>query len=299
MPVNPPSCHVDVYYSPNVFANKVPIALWRPPADNFNDGRPAVISAGDTSVFTASEAGDKAHDAYIKSWQGFEGFDDEETGAGVGGTPRSPTSPVTPGQGGASPAEGTTPTSAPTPTSLENGNSKYVQYSDLPDSYTPESAIWNKQISKHFLFSAIKHAPIAQNGMSARQIAWNFVLLAQNVLDPMRDRFNFTISSGFRTAAQNSGLAGASKTSEHMAGKAGDCWQGGNRKQAFELFAYCATSGLPIRQLIFEGRWVHVSYSRGEKKNILVWPNPPGQSGKRSFSWSDGKSAIDYARQYS
>ena len=300
MPVNPPSCHMDVYYSPNVFANKVPVALWRPPAGNFNDGRPAVINAGDTSIYTASEAGDKAHDRYIESWQGFQGFDDDDTGGmGSSPTPTSGISPVTPGGGGTSTQEGTTPGSAPTPTSMENGNSHFIQYSDLPDSFTPESSIWTKQISRHFQFSAIKHAPVSWGGMSARQIAWNFILLAQNVLDPMRDRFNFTVTSGFRSPQQNAGIAGASKTSEHMYGKAADCSQGSSRRMAFELFAYCAKSGLPIRQLIFEGSWVHVSYSRGEKKNILVWPHPPNPSGKQSFSWNDADKAISYARQYS
>jgi hypothetical protein len=306
MPVNPPSCQTDVYYSPNVFANKVPVALWRPPAGAFNDGTPAAGDSGGTTIYSASDAGETAHNRYLQSWQnGSSDFDDPDdaslggTSPGSGGV--SPTTPT--GDTSTTPTTGTvtTPPQSPTPASGDNGNPKYIKYSDLPDAQAyppPGSQIYSLQISKYFYLRDIKWAPVSWGGITAKQIAWNFVLLAQNVLDPMRERYNFTISSGFRSPARNSQTAGASKSSEHMYGKAGDCWQGGNKKQAFELFAYAAKSGLPIRQLIFEGRWVHVSYSRGEKKNILLLPNAPSKSGMQSFSWSNPDAAISAARQY-
>ena len=65
MPVNPPSCHVDVYYSRNVFANKVALALWRPPAGNWNDGTPASGSVGGSTMYNPTEAGIKAHQEHL------------------------------------------------------------------------------------------------------------------------------------------------------------------------------------------------------------------------------------------
>ena len=285
MPLNPPSCQMDVYRSPNVFANYVPVALWRPPAGSFNNGKPSSANVGGTEIYNANEAGEQAQLRKLSSvQQGNPDYDDDNGGdVGSGAIP--------------SPNGNTN-----APAAISKGNSKYLQYSDLPnDQKYPDVAthpIYKNQISKYFTLAYIKRAPETYPGKPmAKDIAWNFVLLAQNVLDPLKERFNFSINSGYRSPWYNEQIGGA-KNSEHMYGIAADC-DPGNSKQCYEMFNYIINSNIPFRNVIFEGGWIHVSFQNGSRGNtpLQVMPYNRG-SLMRKNSLSKKDQALAYAREY-
>ena len=95
----------------------------------------------------------------------------------------------------------------------------------------------------------------------------NLTALVNNVLDPLRDWYGkpLTVSSGYRCAALNKAVKGASN-SQHMSGQAADI-DTGDRQQNKLLFDYIQKN-LPFDQLIDESNfsWVHVSY-RADGKN--------------------------------
>ena len=100
----------------------------------------------------------------------------------------------------------------------------------------------------------------------------NLTALVNNVLDPLRDWYGkpLTVSSGYRCAALNKAVKGASN-SQHMSGQAADL-DTGDRQQNKLLFDYIQKN-LPFDQLIDESNfsWVHVSYrADGKNRNQIL-----------------------------
>ncbi len=107
----------------------------------------------------------------------------------------------------------------------------------------------------------------------------NMKVLAEKIFEPIRRHFNspIYISSGYRSAALNKVVPGASKTSQHSKGEAMDIDMdnSGSKVTNAQIFNWIKDN-LDFDQLIWEfgnntnPDWVHVSYrSSGNRKQVL------------------------------
>ena len=129
------------------------------------------------------------------------------------------------------------------------------------------------KISKHFTLQQLivgSNLIVGQQGRTAVQIACALKALATNILDPIYDHQPFIINSGFRTLANNSSTAGASKTSDHLIGCAADITvQHGADGPNLDLYKWIIKSGLPFSQIIAYqnsssgqySQWIHVAFN--------------------------------------
>jgi zinc D-Ala-D-Ala carboxypeptidase len=107
----------------------------------------------------------------------------------------------------------------------------------------------------------------------------NLKLWAEKIFEPIRNHFGRPIflSSGYRSAALNKATPGASTTSQHSTGEAGDIDMDGTEITNAQIFEFIKEN-LEFDQLIWEfgsksnPDWVHVSYeSTGkQRKQILI-----------------------------
>lgn len=128
---------------------------------------------------------------------------------------------------------------------------------------------------KYFTIKELHGSSIAtQKGISNSpnsEITNNLEQLVDNILDPLREKYGkpIKINSGFRCPELNK-VVGGSKTSQHLNGLAADITAGTvseNRK----LFDLIQQLDLPFDQLIDKRKfsWIHVSYSKNPRKQIL------------------------------
>ena len=116
----------------------------------------------------------------------------------------------------------------------------------------------------------------------------NFKKLAENIFQPIRKHFGkpIHISSGYRSAALNKAIGGAS-SSQHCPGEAIDIDMDGTAITNAEIFNYIKNN-LSFDQLIWEfgtdknPDWVHVSYeSTGKQRKQIL--KAVKQGGKTSY----------------
>ena len=116
----------------------------------------------------------------------------------------------------------------------------------------------------------------------------NFKKLAENIFQPIRKHFGkpIHISSGYRSAALNKAIGGAS-SSQHCTGEAIDVDMDGTAITNAEIFNYIKNN-LSFDQLIWEfgtdknPDWVHVSYeSTGKQRKQIL--KAVKQGGKTSY----------------
>lgn len=116
----------------------------------------------------------------------------------------------------------------------------------------------------------------------------NFKKLAENIFQPIRKYFGkpIHISSGYRSAALNKAIGGAS-SSQHCTGEAIDIDMDGTTITNAEIFNYIKNN-LSFDQLIWEfgtdknPDWVHVSYeSTGKQRKQVL--KAVKQGGKTSY----------------
>lgn len=116
----------------------------------------------------------------------------------------------------------------------------------------------------------------------------NFKKLAENIFQPIRKHFGkpIHISSGYRSAALNKAIGGAS-SSQHCTGEAIDIDMDGTDITNAEIFNYIKNN-LSFDQLIWEfgtdknPDWVHVSYeSTGKQRKQIL--KAIKQGGKTSY----------------
>lgn len=299
MPLNPPTYQgLDVYYSNNVFVNKVPVALWRPPAGAFNDGSPGTATTlGGVTMYGYNESGGKAmyRDEANLMGEGALGDDD-------GFSPGENFKSSIGSKGSIETFVGSEPTGPNSNPSAPN--TPTLKATNLPNTY-PRSLtdpVYAQQISKFFRLSHIKMPPENEEnlGLSQRDIAGNFVELCLNILDPIYAKFRFNsspLNSAYRPTWYNRQI-GSKDTSEHITGCAADISMG-SKEGNIAMFKWIVSSGLPFRQCLIESSsrgsfWIHVSYHRGAKKpgNTRVgWTlnppgiNPGGQNGELLPQW--------------
>lgn len=299
MPLNPPTYQsMDVYYSNNVFVNKVPVALWKPPAGAFNDGSPGTSTTlGGNTMFGVNESGAKAmyRDEATLMGEGALGDDD--------GFP--PEERFTSSVGSTGPIDtfiGDTPTGPnPNPSAPANPT---LRAGDLPNNYPKDlrDPVYAQQISKFFRLGHIKMPPENEptHNLTARDIAANFTELCLNILDPIYAEFKFNsnpLNSAYRPTWYNTQI-GSKSTSEHVLGCAADISMG-NKERNIAMFKWIIKSRLPFRQCLIESAksgsfWIHISYYKGQKKpgdSRVGWTlSPPqinhgGQNGELLPDW--------------
>lgn len=149
------------------------------------------------------------------------------------------------------------------------------------------------QLSKHLSLAEVTRSESAKrNGISNEPTAEhleNFKKLAEKVFEPIREHFNapIHISSGYRSAALNKKIGGAS-SSQHCSGEAIDIDMDGasiTNKQVFDFIK----QHLEFDQLIWEfgtasnPDWVHVSYeSTGKQRKQVL--RATKQGGKTAYT---------------
>jgi zinc D-Ala-D-Ala carboxypeptidase len=137
------------------------------------------------------------------------------------------------------------------------------------------------QLSKNLALSEVTRSETAKrrgiSNMPTPEHIENFKKLAENVFQPIRDHFGvpIRISSGYRSAALNKAIGGAS-SSQHCQGEAIDIDMDGTTVTNAQIFNYIKDN-LNFDQLIWEfgtdtnPDWVHVSYDSAgkQRKQIL------------------------------
>lgn len=119
---------------------------------------------------------------------------------------------------------------------------------------------------KYFSIRELSYSSIAvskgiDNTVKDQEIKDNLSALIMKVLDPLREKYGkpITISSGYRCAALNKAVGGAS-SSQHTKGQAADISTGSKaeNKKIFELIKEMGEFDQLINESDFS--WVHVSY---------------------------------------
>lgn len=134
------------------------------------------------------------------------------------------------------------------------------------------------RLSEHFTLDEMM-ASVTARRLGIRNIPIpneirNLGLLCQNLLEPLRRKLNqpIIVTSGFRCEKLNK-VVGGSPTSQHRYGQAADIRVNGLSPEA--LYLIIKTSGLQYDQLILEqtktGNWVHVSYTKHNRKQNLLY----------------------------
>jgi len=127
------------------------------------------------------------------------------------------------------------------------------------------------QISRHFTLEELLASPTAtakgidEQFTPSAQVVENLTVLAQKVLDPVRDLIDAPLvsSSGYRCERLNSAIGGE-RTSQHLTGCADDITS--PAVPVDDLYQKIKESNIAFDQLIIEHdgaghRWVHISYN--------------------------------------
>jgi hypothetical protein len=137
------------------------------------------------------------------------------------------------------------------------------------------------QLSKHLALAEVMRSETAKrkgiSNMPTPEHIENFKKLAENVFEPIREHFGVPVrlSSGYRSAALNKAVGGAS-SSQHCKGEAIDIDMDGTAITNAQIFNYIKDN-LNFDQLIWEfgtasnPDWVHVSYnSTGKQRKQIL-----------------------------
>jgi hypothetical protein len=136
-------------------------------------------------------------------------------------------------------------------------------------------------VSKYFKLADCKGIPVAQRGLTAKQICCNWASLCTAILDPIYTAHKFSITSGWRP------VSGGKGNTDHGLGLAADIQVAGSVNGTIEMFKWIVDSGLPFTQVIYERSgssgvgWVHVSYKtapRGGAKTMWTYTGGPPYS---------------------
>ena len=143
------------------------------------------------------------------------------------------------------------------------------------------------RLSKNFSLSEFIRSQVAirydlQNMPGPGQVL-ALQALCREVLEPIREHWGpVSISSGYRSEQVNK-LIGGAPTSQHTQGEAADFYLTSHPE--IEIFQGIKASTIPFDQLIFEGRWIHVSHK----------PNGPQRRETLRAIFENGKVKYDKA----
>lgn len=140
------------------------------------------------------------------------------------------------------------------------------------------------RLSPHFTLEELTYSDTAKrygiDNTPSKDIIKNLGYLTANLLEPLRDRLKkpITITSGYRCDKLNTKVGG-SKYSQHRYGQAADIKVKGwtPRQLYYFIKDQAKNNGLVYDQLILEhtstADWVHVSYSKHNRKQNLLYDN--------------------------
>jgi hypothetical protein len=288
MPLNPPTWKgPDVYYSTNVFVNKVPIALWQPPAGAFNDGSPGTsITPGGIAGYNDSPYGKEKLYRALKREQGDAATGDDPPEGGSNNSSVSPTGPIN-----TAPPTPEQKTPDPTPSAPVSDGNFQLKKSQLPNQFPKNMSdpFYDQSISQYFKMAHIQFPPVDHPGvsLSARQIAGNFIDLCINLLDPIYSEFKFGAVYG-----KNRFIPGGvfrppgygRNPTDHARGMAVDLQMGDKNKNIALWKWIVKNKNLKYWQIIWENSprtgWVHIAYNQGNTKPVkpTCW-TPDGTKG--------------------
>lgn len=132
----------------------------------------------------------------------------------------------------------------------------------------------------YFTFRELLHSGVAlRNDIvnlppshEAAKVYYNLVVLVDNLLDPIRERFAvpMIITSGYRCERVNK-LVGGVDNSQHVQGKAVDfCFAGFSKKEMTEAFFEIGEE-FDFDQLIYYRKkgFIHISYNRDNNRHQI------------------------------
>jgi hypothetical protein len=245
----------DVYHSPTVFANSVPVALWLPPIPS--------------APLTFPAPGEVIDGVYIPD-NPYQFFFAQPLlcEAGNSAPHDDPDSPVV-----NYPPCGEEPPTVGSPTSI-TGDPQVSTGTDVEcGNYIIDPIDYNQQLSSNYTIRSLTigtvfpHQIVAQNGLTVADIICNLKALAENIVQPLARQYpGFNINSGFRKGTS---------TSQHNRGQAVDIQWPGLPAAEYTERAQWIKANLPFDQLIFEhgnSIWLHISYNRtlSTQRNALL-----------------------------
>ena len=134
---------------------------------------------------------------------------------------------------------------------------------------------------KYFTLKELMHSNVAlQNDIvnkpprhEVAKICFNLVVLVDNLLDPIRERFAvpMIITSGYRCGRLNK-LVGGVDNSQHVKGRAVDfCFAGFSRKEMAAAFFEIAEE-FDFDQLIYYKKKgiIHISYNKDNNRHQII-----------------------------
>lgn len=268
----------DVYHSPNVFVNNVEIALWKENADTaaFIAGLlvPSVsyvLEQADVDAVTEENTATTAqvNEAVISYGTG-TGILTEGTGVMTSSTVAGPVD--------------TTPPASVSSTTVNADWSQFNQdnipYETLMltpktslATFTIKAALWNNQPNPHgpntpFTSGNTKKGDNkyikAQYGLTVPQILSNLANLAQNVYEPIKQKYpSVIITNTFRQGPPG----GAKEQAQHGRGQAMDIVFPGFTTNQYYDAAIWIRDNIPFDQLLQEKAggtvWIHISHYSG------------------------------------
>ena len=250
MPLNPPSYSgQDVWFSPDVFANKSEIALWQPPQTREAATDPALQAWVNGCEINAAGTAESANQAAAYRQRLVE--------AGI--VPEAQILEASRIQPNSSDASNNAQTRQPPPAATSTDGVENLR--DYPPSL---------QLSRSWTLGQMTMRPWVtfqhiipsggQAGLTRGQLVANLKLVALNLLDPIKDRY----PDVFCTCSFRNEPAGA--TNQHPRGMAADLQFNRTQKSKYYDIAIWIRDNLPFDQLLLEyvsspSAWIHVSYN--------------------------------------
>jgi hypothetical protein len=126
---------------------------------------------------------------------------------------------------------------------------------------------------KYFTLKELTHTNKNLPNVPDKAAEANLIQLVENVLDPLRELYGkpIKVNSGYRSQLVNAATENASKTSDHMTGRAADIDTISDNALLFKLIR----DNFTFDQLIWEKgdskapSWIHVSYREGANRNQI------------------------------
>lgn len=268
--------HVDdVYNSPNVYANFVPIALWQNPA-----GNDAFTMAAITGPHFATDAatievdGEEDEVVVTKNQQAIIAagtVTQAEINAGNGAATTATNVSTTPGTPVAGDVSGTA--------TLESVVDDTLLYTSPPAPAGNNTKYYVKTVTKQpgVVFPYDVATLAVPNGMTVQDVCDNLGLLVKNCFDPIKIQY----PKAFMTCSFRNGKPGG--TSQHPKGMACDIqFNGTSKAEYFNIAKWIRdTSGIAYDQLLLEYKttgtgnpWIHISFNKaGNRGQVFTFMN--------------------------
>lgn len=144
-------------------------------------------------------------------------------------------------------------------------------------------ADYNMPVSKYFRLSDARNYAgniVAQRGLSQKDLACRWQNLCTDVLDHIKEKFNFGINCGFRSLEHNRAVGStAGDNSDHCVASAADITLG-TAARNIEMFKWIYASNLPYTQIILyeQGLFVHVAKGAQQSDASRKLYSPTGKN---------------------